>query len=213
MQVADTAECNSAATPGILHRDGSFDRRVRIVADQRKILELEVVDVLYGRIELHSRQRAGFTGELQTSLLHMIIVKVQIAKRMNESARLQIANLRHHHREQGIGGEVEWNAKEKIRAALVKLATQLILVDEELEHDVAGGKRHLLDFCNIPRAHDQTPAIGTFADLFDYVINLIDGPAVRSSPVAPLRAVDAPKISVRIRPFIPNGDPMVVQVL
>ena len=44
----------------MVHRNAQdLDGRMRIVADQFKVLELEVVDVLHGRIQIHPRQRAG----------------------------------------------------------------------------------------------------------------------------------------------------------
>ena len=57
-----------------LHRVGCLDGRVRVVADQFKILELEIVDVFYRGVELHLRQGARFAGELEFRLFEMVAV-------------------------------------------------------------------------------------------------------------------------------------------
>ena len=55
----------------------------------------------------------------------MILVKMQVAKGVNEVARIEIDNLRHHHGEQCIGSDVERHTEKKIGATLIKLAAQL----------------------------------------------------------------------------------------
>jgi hypothetical protein len=37
-----------------LHRNGRFDRWVRVVADKLEVFKLEIVNVFYGRIQSHS---------------------------------------------------------------------------------------------------------------------------------------------------------------
>ena len=63
---------------------------MRVVADQFEILELEIVDVLHRRIQLHLRQRARLAGELQLRLFEVIGVEVQVAEGVDECAWLQI---------------------------------------------------------------------------------------------------------------------------
>jgi hypothetical protein len=55
----------------------------------------------------------------------MVLVKVRIAKRMHEIAGLQARDLRHHHGQQRIGGDVEGHAQEDVGRALVELAGEL----------------------------------------------------------------------------------------
>ena len=43
--------------------------------------------------------------------------------------------------------------------------------------------------------------------------DLIDAAPVRRRPRAPLIAVDGPEIAVAVRPFVPDADPVVLQVL
>src|SRR5207244_2079768 len=46
----------------------------------------------------------------------------------------------------------------------------------------------------------------------DDVVDLIDSDAVRAVPIAPLRAVDAAEISFFVRPLVPNGDAVFVEI-
>ena len=57
---------------------------MRLVIAQSEILELEVVDIFHGGIELHAWQRTEIAAELFAGLVEMILVKVQIAERVNE---------------------------------------------------------------------------------------------------------------------------------
>ena len=183
-----------------------------VVAFEREILELEVVDVFHRRIEFHLRQRTRFARELQFRLFEMIRVKVQVAERVNEIARFQIANLRDHPREQRVAGDVEGHAEKQIRTALVKLAAQFTVLHKKLKQRVARRQRHLLDFADVPRADDEPARIGIFFDLRDDVVNLVDAASVGGAPVAPLRAIDAAKIAVPVRPFVPDRHLVFLQI-
>src|SRR5207247_3584775 len=98
--------------------------------------------------------------ELQLCLFKMIGIEVQVTKSVNERARLQIANLRDHQRQQRIRRNVERHAEKQIGAALIKLAAQFAVLREELEQRVARRQCHLLDFADVPRADDVTAAVG-----------------------------------------------------
>lgn len=78
---------------------------------------------------------------------------MRIAQSVNELSRLEIDHLGNHQREQGIAGDVEWNAKEHISAALIKLAGKTPFRNIELKQRVTGWKRHLGDVCGIPSDH------------------------------------------------------------
>jgi len=80
---------------------------MRVVAFQREILELKIVDVLHRRIQLHLRQRTRFARELELRLFQMIRVEMQIAEGVDKIARFQVAHLCHHAREQRVAGDVE----------------------------------------------------------------------------------------------------------
>ena len=72
----------------------------------------------------------------------MVEVEVRVAQRKDEFARLEIRHLRHHQREQRVGGDVERHAEEKVGAALVHLARERAVGDVELEQRVARRQRH-----------------------------------------------------------------------
>ncbi len=185
---------------------------MRVVADEFEVLEFEIVDVADGGIDFHPRKRARLTGELKLGLLDVILIQVQIAEGVDEGARLEITHLRHHHGEERIGGDVEGNTKEQIGTALVKLAAQLAILNEELKERVAWWQSHLVDFAGIPGGDDVTAAVGIFANLFDDAINLIQRPSVGGAPVAPLCAVNTAEIAVGVGPFIPDGDAAFVEI-
>ena len=68
-------------------------------------------------------QRPAFAGELFSRLLVVVQIKMEIAEGVNEIARREIDDLRHHHREERVRRNVERHTQEKIAAALVQLAT------------------------------------------------------------------------------------------
>ena len=71
---------NSQATrlplPVTLDRDGGFDRWMRVVTDQLKIFELEIPNVLDGRVQFYPRQRPKIASQLFVRLLEMISIKM-----------------------------------------------------------------------------------------------------------------------------------------
>ena len=107
---------------------------------------------------------------------------MRIAQRMHEVAGLQAGNLRHHHGQQRIGGDVEGHAEEDVGGALIELAGQLTVGHIELEQAVAGRQRHLVDFGRIPGADDQPARIRIAPDHVDDTGDLVDLPAVGSRP-------------------------------
>src|ERR1019366_6568599 len=125
---------------GLLNSDRNrrFDAGMRVVAGQLKVAVLELVDVPHGGVQFHLRQRARLTRKLQPGLVEMIRVEVQVSEGVDEYARLQLADLRNHHRQQGIGGDIERHAEEQVRAALIELAVQLAVLHEELKQRMAG---------------------------------------------------------------------------
>src|SRR5262245_44228679 len=103
----------------------------------------------------------------------MVVVKMQIAKSVDEIARREINDLGDHDREQRVACDVERHAEKKIAAALVKLATQRAVLDIKLEKDVTRWQRHLLDLSRIPCAHDKPPAQRIRFDLRDQILDLV----------------------------------------
>ena len=94
---------------------------MRVVADQLEVFELELADVFDARIQFYPRQRPACAVELFARLFEVIVVKMQIAERVDEIAGRKIDSLRDHRRQQGVTGDVEGDADKQIGAALVKL--------------------------------------------------------------------------------------------
>jgi hypothetical protein len=69
-----------------LYRDWRFDRWVRIVINQLEIFEPEVVNVFHSRIQFHPRQASEIAGKLLACLVEMVLVKMQITKRVDKIA-------------------------------------------------------------------------------------------------------------------------------
>src|SRR5688572_917423 len=95
--------------------------RMRIVILNREILILKSENIFHGWIHFHLRKRAKVTRELEVHLLKVVGINMCIAKGVNELTQFQIADLRHHHGEQGIRSNVKRNAQENIRTALIEL--------------------------------------------------------------------------------------------
>src|SRR5881397_1896594 len=103
----------------------------------------------------------------------MTQVDMDIAEAMNELSRAHGGYLRDHHGQQGIGGDIERDTQEEIRASLVEVTGKAFAGGIELEQAMAGGQFHLLDARDVPRAHDQPPAVGVRLYLTDDLRNLI----------------------------------------
>ena len=88
------------------YRDRRLDSGMRIVARQLKVLEFEIVDVPDRRVQFHPGQRPRLSRQLFFRLVHMILVQMQVAECVDELPRFQIADLRDHHSEQRIAGDV-----------------------------------------------------------------------------------------------------------
>src|SRR5947208_13528022 len=76
----------AACAPRNSHRDRRFDRGMRVVTHQLEVFELEVANVFDRGIQFQPRQRSTITSELFARLLEMVLVKMQVAKGVNEIA-------------------------------------------------------------------------------------------------------------------------------
>ena len=85
-----------------LNRNFSFYMRMRLVADQFKIIVFKVENAFDVRIDLHGWQRIWFAGELQFYLLDVVGIDVHIAKCVHKIARFQPGYLRHYQCEKRI---------------------------------------------------------------------------------------------------------------
>ena len=75
----------------------------------------ERVDVLDVLIQGHPRSRKDRPLHLYQSLLRMVHIQMQVTVRDDQFTWLQVAALGHHHSEQRIRCNVEWNAQEDVR--------------------------------------------------------------------------------------------------
>ena len=93
--------------------------RVGVVILEGEVAVVEAEDVLHIGVDAHGRQRPRVTGELQAHLVEVVLVDMRVAEGVHKVARLEVADLRHHHRQQGVAGNIEWHAQEDVGAALV----------------------------------------------------------------------------------------------
>ncbi len=187
--------------------------RVRVVAYQVEILVCKVENAVDIRVQLHAGQRTGFARQLEFHLLQMVGVDMGVAQRVDEIARLQPRDLRHHLQQQGVRGDVERDAQEDVGAPLVELQAQPARRHVELEEGVAGRQVHVLQVGHVPGADDDAPRIGIVADGLDRLANLVDKAAVVVGPRAPLVAVDMPQVAVGIGPLVPDADAVLLEIL
>ena len=71
---------------------------------------------------------------------------MRVADRYNEIADFEVANLRHHVREQRVGCDIERQAEEHVGTSLVELQREAAFAHVELEEKVARRERHIPEF-------------------------------------------------------------------
>ena len=184
-----------------------------VVVCEFKVFVLEAEDVFHLGVDLHLGQGAGLTGELQLHLLYVILVDVDVAEGVYKLSGLQACDLRHHHEQQGIGGDVEGYAEEGVGTALVELQAELAVGHVELEEGVAGGQVHVLEVAHVPCVDDDAPAVGVVPDGVDDLLYLVYVASLVVGPRAPLVAVDVSEVAIRVGPLVPDAHAVVLQVL
>ena len=184
-----------------------------VVVVHTNVLEAEIINFSHTGIDPQRGEWTEIPAQLLLHLLHVVRVNVQISERVDEFAGFQSADLGHHGEQDGVRGDVEWHAEEEVGAALIKLATQRsVLANVKLKKGVAGCERHVRQVRDVPRADDQPSAVGGSFDLMDHVFELIMNGAIRPHPLPPLFAVNRPQASVFFRPFVPDGNPILLEV-
>src|SRR5690348_12736953 len=109
--------------------------------------------------DLEAGRRKGRARELQPRLLEVVEIEMAVAARPDELSRLEVALLREHVGEQSVARNVEGDAEEDIRAALIKLTGQPAVRHVELKQRVARHQVHLLELADIPRADQDAAGI------------------------------------------------------
>ena len=137
---------------------------------------------------------------------------MKVAEGVDEFLGLQSADLCDHHGEQGVGGDVEGDAEEEIRAALVELAAEFAVGHVELDEGVARGQGHLVDLAGIPSADDVAAAVRILLEIGDDARDLIDLTPLGGAPLAPLGAVDRAEVAVCTGPLVPDGDAILLEI-
>lgn len=70
-----------------------------------------------------------------------------------------------------------------------------------------------MKFARIPCADHESSACGIGLYLVYNLFDLVDTSPFRCLPVGPLGPVDPSQVSIPIGPLIPNGNPVVVEIL
>ncbi len=152
------------------------------------------------------RQRTRLARELQFCLLNVIRVKMQVAKRVDEFARLQAADLR----EPSARAMRSWRCLKGTPEKYPRCAGKAGSSTRRRSHKTGtrrgtAGKAIAPISPGFQGGDDEPAAVGILFDLRDHVINLVDAAAVGGAPVRPLRAIDAAEVAVGVRPFVPDG--------
>jgi hypothetical protein len=205
--------CRQKGNPcPLLHRHRGRNVRVGVIALQRKVRVGKAEDRGHGRIEAQCRQRARRARQLQVCLIQVVGIEVRVAKRVHKIPGLEAADLGQHQRQQRIGGDVEGHAQENVGGALVQLAAELAVGNVELEQAVTGRQGHLVHVGRVPGRNDQAAAVRVGPDGVFQPADLVDHPAIRRRPAAPLLAIDRAQIALGIGPFVPDPDAIVLQI-
>jgi len=92
------------------------------------------------------------------------------------------------------------------------LAGQLAVGYIELEQAVARRQGHAVHIAGVPGRNDVTAGVGIVFQTVYQLADLVDQAAVRRFPATPLFAVDRAEITVLVGPFVPDSNPVFLQV-
>lgn len=85
---------------------------MRVVVLEGEVLVFELKNIPHGWVDAHGWERSWLSGKLEFRLLQMIFVQMKVAECVNKLARHEVADLSHHHGEQGVGGDIERDTQE-----------------------------------------------------------------------------------------------------
>ena len=134
-----------------------------------------------------------------------------VPARPNEIADLKTRLLGEHVGEQRVGRDVERNAQEHVRAALVELERQASIGHVELEERVAGLKRHFAQVTDVPRGDHHATRIRVRLQGLEDLGDLVDAAAISGVPGTPLDAVHRAEVAVLVRPLVPDADAVLLE--
>ena len=128
-----------------------------VVVNQFEVLVFEREDIIHVRIDDYAREFSRRSGELQLSLFKVIEIEVSVSRCMDKLSWLKIAHLRHHLKQESVGGDIERHTEEGVCRALIELQRESPVCHIELEEAMTWWQRHLWHISNIPRAtHDAS---------------------------------------------------------
>ena len=165
-----------------LHCHYAFDVGVWIVVFEGEIFKMEVENALHVGVEAHGGQWSRVAAELFAHLLEVVGVDVCIAECVNELAGFKSCHLSHHHKQQGVGSNIEGYTEENVGTALVELERQPAVGHIELEQRVAWRQIHHRQVGNVPRTHYYAARVGIMLDCFHGFGNLVDKATVVVGP-------------------------------
>src|SRR5690349_15741525 len=109
-------------TISLLYSYISLNGWVGVVALKCKVFVLERKYVLNCWVNFHYWKRLWLTPQLFFCLHYLVLVKMRVAKRMNEISCFVSAYLRDHHCQKSITSNVKRNSKEEIATSLIEHA-------------------------------------------------------------------------------------------
>ncbi len=104
-----------------------------VVTLQREIFEREIGERRDRWIELYRREWSWLPAQLQSDLFDVIVVDVCVSESVDEFTGLEAGDLSHHHGQQRVRRDVEWNTEKQIGAPLIELTRKPAVTHVELK--------------------------------------------------------------------------------
>ena len=136
---------------------------------------------------------------------------MQIPKVWTKS-RLQIADLRDHQRKQRVARDIERNAQEEIRCCVGKAGNSVRRPGRKTETSCGTAAAPSPRFPPTFQALTIKRRLSGFVLICVRTVSIWFIVAVGGPPIAPLRAVNATEVSIRVRPFIPDRNAVLAQI-
>ena len=77
---------------------------------------------------------------------------------------------------------------------------------------MARRQRHLVDLADVPSGDDMPPRMRIAEEAVDQEPDLVDSPAFRSRPGAPLLAVNRAEFALRVLPLVPDRHAVFLEI-
>lgn len=198
---------------GHLHGNGL----VRIVPNQLKILNAEIVDGLHWPLDKDLGERTGSSCSLLPQSIHVRPVNVRIAGDVDKLGGAHPHNMRNHHRQKGVAGNVKGHPQTHITTPLVHLAGEqetLVRVvlwglrNVKLGKHVTWREGHQGQIPRIPRTHHDPPIKGIPAEGIDDLLQLVHAlpriirmhVPVLGPKVPPLKSINGTQVALLTMP-------------